>query len=160
MAWSDEINRGRPERRQIHTRTATPEQVCFPHVAQAAQLYRHIGRHKPETVWLLCSLDTNQLDAQQLLRANREYWGVEGGLHQRLDASTGEDDCRVRNRNGVWVLGMFRRLAVSLFAEWRSRDPKRKHATMTDFHSEMGEEHDRIALRFVTSRNPSLKSRS
>ena len=159
MAWSREHNRGRRERRQIHTRTATPEQVCFPHVEQAAQLYRHIGTHKPETVWLLTSREPSRFDASQWLLANRQYWGVEG-LHQRLDASTNEDLCRVRNRNAIWVLGMFRRLAASLFVEWCSRDPKRHRATMTDFQAAMDAEQTRRGLRFVTSRYPTLKERS
>lgn len=77
-------------------------------------------------------------------------------MHQRLDASTGEDYCRVRNRNAVWVLGMFRRLAVSLFVEWRSRDHKRRHTTMTDFQSYMGEEHAATGMRFLTSCKPSF----
>ncbi|MFH0908225.1 MAG: hypothetical protein V1929_05645, partial [bacterium] len=133
---------------------------CFPHVEQIAQLYRHIGKHKPETVHLLSSLPPERVNAAQWLRTIREYWSVEGGLHQRLDASTNEDQCRVRDRNAVWVLGMFRRLAVSLFAEWRSRDAKRKHATMTDFQSDMGAEHASPAMRFTTSRYPAFKTRS
>ena len=47
------MNRGRRERREIHTQAATPEFACFPHVEQIAQLYRHIGKHKPETVYLM-----------------------------------------------------------------------------------------------------------
>ena len=160
MAWTDEINRGRRERRQIHTQPASAEQTCFPHVEQIAQLYRHIGKHKPETVYLLTSMPPERLNATQWLQSTRGYWGVEGGLHQRLDASLNEDQCRVRNRNGVWVLGMFRRLAVSLFAEWRSRDAKRKHATMTDFQSEMAAEHVAPAMRFITARYPAFKTRS
>lgn len=123
---------------------------------QVAQLYRRIGKHKPETVWLVTSRGPDRLDASQWLAANRTYWGIEGGLHQRLDASTGEDYCRVRNRNAVWVLGIFRRLAVSMFAEWRSRDLRRRHATMTDFHSSMGAEHMATGMRFVTSCKPSF----
>jgi len=129
-------------------------------VAQIAQLYRHIGRHKPETVWLITSRDASALSATQWLRANREYWGVEAGLHQRLDASTNEDRCRVRNRNAVWVLGIFRRLSVSLFAEWRSRDPMRRWATLTDFHAAMAEEHGRYAVRFLFAKRPAFKERS
>ena len=159
LAWTDELNRGRRERRQIHTQAATPECACFPHVEQIAQLYRHIGEHKPETVYLISSRPQDQLNATQWLHAVREYWGVEG-FHQRLDASTNEDNCRVRNRNGIWVLGMFRRLAVSLFAEWYSRDEKRKRATMTDFHAEMSAEHASPAMRFVTARYPSFRKRS
>ena len=154
------MNRGRRERRQIHTQPATPEQVCFPHVEQIAQLYRHIGKHKPETVHLLTSRPAQRMNATQWLYATREYWGVEGGLHQRLDASLNEDQCRVRDRNAVWVLGMFRRLGVSLFAEWRSRDAKRKHATMTDLQSNMGAEHASAAMRFITACYPAFKTRS
>ena len=160
MAWTDEHNRGRRERRQLHCQAATAEQVCFPHVAQIAQLYRHIGDHRPERVWLVTSREPARLDARQWLQATRQYWGVEGGLHQRLDASLREDDCRVRNRNGVWVLGMFRRLAISLFAHWRAADSKRRHATMTDFHAVNGAEHALRALRLVLSRSPSFKDPS
>ena len=160
MAWSDEVNRSRRERRQIHTRPTTPEQACFAHVAQAAQLYRHIGKHRPETVWLLTSREAERFTATQWLQAQRQYWGIEGGLHQRLDASTNEDLCRVRNRNAIWVLGMFRRLAVSLYAEWRSRDPHRRHASMTDFQTAMDADQTCAGLRFVTSRYPAFKKRS
>ena len=154
MAWTEEINKGRPERRQILTLEVTPEQVCFPHAEQAAQLFRQIGKGKPEIVWLLTSRGSVKLDATQWLQANRTYWGIETGLHQRLDVSTNEDNCRVRNRNGVWVLGLFRRLAVSLFAEWKSQSPKRKHATLTDFQAQMGAEHAAFAMRFVSARCP------
>jgi hypothetical protein len=137
----------------------TPEQVCFPHASQAAQLYRHIGQHKPETVWLLTSREPQQLDAAQWLMANRQYWGVEA-LHQRLDASTSEDACRVRNRNAIWVLGMFRRLAASLFGEWSSRDARRRRATMTDFQAEMDAQQTQHGMRLVTSKRPALGGRS
>ena len=160
MAWTDEINRSRRERRQIRTQEITPESACFPHAEQIAQLYRHIGKHKPETVHLITSRSAERLNAPQWLAANREYWGVEGGLHQRIDASTNEDQCRVRDRNGVWVLGMLRRLAVSLFAEWRSRDAKRERATMTDFQAHMSAEHATPAMRFITARYPSFGKRS
>jgi predicted transposase YbfD/YdcC len=160
MAWTDERNCSRRERRQIHTQSATPEQLGFPPVEQIARLYRHIGQHQPETVWLLTSLTPDRLNAAAWLQANRAYWGVEGGFHPRLDVSTNEDQCRVRDRNAVWVWGMFRRLAVSLFAEWRSRDTKRRHATMTDFQSEMGAEHASYAMRFITTRYPTFRKRS
>ena len=152
------MNRGRRERRQLHAQMATPEQVCFPHAEQIAKLYRHIGKHQPETVHLLTSRPAELMNATQWLQATREYWGVEGGLNQRLDASTNEDQCRVRNRNAVWVLGMFRRLAVSLFAEWRSRNPKRQSASMTDFQSDLGAEHAAPAMRFITARHPTFKT--
>lgn len=108
---------------------------------------------------MLTSRLPEELNASQWLFASRSYWGVEG-LHQRLDASTNEDHCRVRDRNAIWVLGMFRRLAASLFVEWASRDPKRKWATMTDFQAEMGEEHATPGMRCITAKRPSLSPRS
>ena len=109
------MNRQRRERRQIQTQPATPEPIGFPPVEPIAPLDRHIGKCKPETVHVLTSRPAERLNATEWLQATREYWGVEGGLHQRLDASLNEDQCRVRDRNAVWVLGMFRRLAVSLY---------------------------------------------
>ena len=138
----------------------TPEQVCFPAAAQAGQLYRKIGKHKPETVWVLTSRGPGQMNAEQWLQAQRDYWGIEAGLHQSLDVSANEDRCRVRTRNAVWVLGMFRRLAISVFKEWKPRAPNRKWTTLTDFYTEMSIENRRRGLLLVTSRRPSLLGRA
>ena len=138
----------------------TPEQTCFPAAAQAGQLYRKIGKHKPETVWVLTSREPERMNAQQWLQAQRDYWGIEAGLHQSLDASALEDLCRVRTRNAVWLLGMFRRLAISVFKEWKWRDPKRKWTTMTDFYTAMGIESHRPGVLLVTARRPSLERRA
>ena len=89
----------------------------------------------------------DQSPCPELLAANGLARTLEGMSHPY---------CRVRNRNAVWVLGMFRRLAVSLFAEWRSRDHKWQHATMTDFHAFMAAEHAATGMRFVTSCKPSF----
>lgn len=50
---------------------------------------------------------------------NRQCWGVESGLHQQLDVSFNDSRCRGRTPNGLWVFGMFRRLANSITMEWR-----------------------------------------
>lgn len=116
---------------------------------------QHTGR-KDEIVALVTSLSSEQLNPQQWLLANRQAWGIESGLHQRLDISLNDDRCRVRNANGLWVLGMFRRLANSLFMEWLSRQPKPQHKSTTDFQAEMGENNLAKALRFVISKRPNL----
>ena len=51
----------------------------------------------------------------ELLERIRRYWDIEGGLHQRLDVSGGEDASRVRNRNALLVLGLLRRSAVGIY---------------------------------------------
>jgi predicted transposase YbfD/YdcC len=40
---------------------------------------------------------------QNWLRLNRDAWGIENGLHQRLDVSDNDDRCRVRNDNAMLV---------------------------------------------------------
>ena len=151
-----ETNKGVRESRTIETRPVFPEDVGFPGAAQAARLTRqHVGR-KDETVALLTSLAPDRLDATDWLRANRQAWGIENGLHQRLDVSLHDDRCRVRSTNGLWIFGMFRRLTVSLFMEWKSRQPKPKGKSLTDFHAIMGEDNLTPALRFVTNRRPTL----
>jgi hypothetical protein len=93
-----------------------------------------------------------RLTAQQWEQLQRAYWGVEAGLHQRLDVSADEDRSRVRHRNAAWVLAMFRRLGVSRFMHWREQTPKRAKATLPDFHEEMGLENQRRAFALVNSK--------
>jgi predicted transposase YbfD/YdcC len=50
---------------------------------------------------------------------NRDAWGIESGLHQRLDVSHNDDRCRVRNDNAMLVLGVMLRLSNNLFMQWR-----------------------------------------
>lgn len=151
-----EKNKGVPECRTLETCPVAPENLGFPFAAQAALLVRQHAGRKDETVALVTSLPPAALNPQQWLLANRQSWGIENGLHQRLDVSLNDDRCRVRNPNGLWVLGMFRRLANSLFLEWRTHQPKPKYQTTTDFQAAMGEDNLAKAIRFVTRKRPRL----
>jgi hypothetical protein len=102
------------------------------------------------------SLPPEEFNASQWLYANRDAWGIENGLHLRLDVSLNDDRCRIRNTNGLWVFGMLQRLAISLFMEWRGRQDKPKHQSYTDFQSAMGENNLSKAFRFVNSQCPRL----
>lgn len=106
---------------------------------------------------LITSLPPEQLSAARWLLRNRQHWGIENGLHARLDLSRRDDQCRLQNRNAVWVHGIFARLANSLFMEWRSQQPKPAHKSTTDFAAFMAADHARRLLLVVTSRHPSLK---
>jgi hypothetical protein len=128
------------------------EQVSFPLAAQAARLLRKVTGRRPESVCLITSAEPKRLNAQKWLHLNRVYWGVESGLHQRLDVSYHDDLCRIRSSKGILLMGMFRRLSNSLFMHWRGLQPHPEHKTTTDFHSAMGEEHCRRALRIVSSK--------
>jgi predicted transposase YbfD/YdcC len=138
----------------------TAEQVCFPFASQVARLNRHIQGHKPEEVCLITSAETSRLEAPQWLQFNRQSWGIEGGLHQRLDISHNDDRSRVRRPNVMLVFALMRRLANSLFMEWRAQFPKPDHKTTTNFQAFFSEEHHRRGVRFLTVKRPNLKSPS
>lgn len=142
----------------LRSRTATPEQVNFPCVEQIALLRRHLRQHSPQTVALVTSLPPESLDAAQWLQYNRAAWGIESGLHQRLDVSHLDDECRVRKPKSMRVMGMFRRFSNSLFMHWRSRQNKPQHKTTTDFFSAMNAEHHRYAIRCLHARHPSFQT--
>jgi hypothetical protein len=116
---------------------------------------QHVGR-KNETVGLITDLAPDQLSAAQWLKTNRRAWGIENGTHQRLDVSLNEDRCRVRSTNALWILGMLRRLVISLFMHWRSRQPKPRHQSLTDFQAAMGEDNLAMAMAFVNHQHPRL----
>lgn len=102
----------------------TPAQVGFPGAQTIAKLVRTIrrqGKETTETVYLISSLTLAQMDARGMLKHKRLYWVIESRLHQPLDVSLDEDRSRVRHRKAALVLGMFRRLAVSLAWHWIDR---------------------------------------
>jgi hypothetical protein len=127
---------------------------------QAARLLRQTTGRKAEEVALITSAPPQRLDAQTWLRLNRQGWGIESGLHQRLDVSYNDDRCRVQSDKGMLILGIYRRLANSLFMEWALRQRRPDHVTTTDFQTLMAEDHRSKALRFVLAKRPSLKNLS
>lgn len=144
----------------ISTAELTGENICFPFARQGARLLRQTQGRKDEEVILITSASPERLDATKWLQANREGWGIESGLHQRLDISYDDDRSRVQSDQGMLLLGVYRRVANSLFMEWRSRHPKPRHLITSDFQTVMAENHRSQALRFVLSKRPTLNSTS
>jgi hypothetical protein len=151
-----EKNKGAQESRTLESRSVAAEDIGFPFAAQVAQLTRQRAGRKDETVGLITDLATKELPPLQWLKANRQGWGIENGTHQRLDVSLNDDRCRVRNTNGLWILGMLRRIAISLFMEWRGHQAKPHFQSFTDFQATMGEDNLAKALSFVTRHHPTL----
>lgn len=151
-----EKNKGARESRTLEARAVAAENIGFPFAAQAAQLTRQRAGRKDETVGLITDLAPAELPPRRWLQANRQGWGIENGNHQRLDVSLNDDRCRVRSTNGLWILGMMRRLVISLFMEWRHRQRKPHFQSLTDFQATMGEDNLAKALRFVTHQRPAL----
>jgi hypothetical protein len=114
---SREVNRGRREIRVLEALEVTPERVGFPGARLIARLRRRArrkGKKSTETVYLISSLTLEELDALGWLKLKRGYWIIESRLHQALDVSLDEDRSRVRQANAALVLGLFRRLVVSV----------------------------------------------
>lgn len=145
------------EKRLLISAPVSGEQVCFPLAEQAARVLRQTKGRQDELVALITSAEPSRLNAQDWLRLNRGGWGIESGLHQRLDVSHNDDRCRVRNDNGMWVLGIIRRLSNSLFMQWRGYKRRPDHVTTTDFQSALSEDHHRPALSLVLANRSNLK---
>ena len=99
-----------------------------------------------------------QLEAQGLLRLKRSYWIIESRLHHRLDVTMGEDLSRVRTPHSALVLGMIRRVLLSLsnaaVDRARQTNPKTKFNTkkfQQSFRSASGGRERLHALIFAKS---------
>ena len=51
---------------------------------------------------------------KRLAKSAREHWGIENGLHWRLDVQMGEDRCAVHEANAAANLAAIRGLALTL----------------------------------------------
>lgn len=136
----------------------TATRIEFPFAEQAARLTRCTDSgQKPaegiETEFLVTSRPTAQMSAEQMLWQDRQYWGIETGLHLRLDVVAGEDRSRVRQRNAVMNLAVIRRAVVSLAIDWIRRQPNRRHASMSGFFDFMSSKNSKPAFKLVTASN-------
>jgi hypothetical protein len=134
-------------------------------VEQAARLTRCFDSQKKpaqkiETEYLLCSRPSAALGAPEMLQADRGHWGVETGLHLRLDVTAGEDRSRVRNRTSALNLAMIRRAVVSVAVFWIRRCPNPRKATMSGFFDWMAAKQSQKAFSLVTARYSTALSSS
>jgi hypothetical protein len=130
--------------------------VGFPGVTQAARLTRCLDSDRRpalsvQTEWLLTSRPAAALPAAPMLAADRRYWGIETGLHLRLDVSAGEDRSRVRHPVSVLNLAMIRRAVVSVAVHWIQRCRKPRRATLRGFFDFMAARNARKAFSLLTA---------
>jgi len=110
-------NRGRVEIRSLGCLEVTPSQAGFPGAQLTARLETRVcrkGKWTCKVVYLLSSFTLEELQAQGLLSLKRGYWVIESRLHHCLDITMQEDLSRVRDPNSTRVLGMIRRVVLSL----------------------------------------------
>jgi len=160
-----ELNRSRTEARCVIAFDTDASRIDFPFAEQAARLTRCIdSQSKPakeiETEYLVTSRAATQMNAEQMLWADRRYWGIETGLHLRLDVIAGEDRSRVRNPNSAMNLAVIRRAVVSLAAHWIRRCKNRRQASMSGFYDFMSTGNGKKAFNLVNASQSSWLSRS
>lgn len=101
------------------TRRIEPTQLGLAGAAQIGCLHRQLDQEaKTEVEYLVSSRPTEALPTEQFLNLDRDYWGIESGLHQRLDCSGFEDRVRVRHKGALHIIGLFSRVGVALFIRW------------------------------------------
>ena len=87
--------------------------------AQIGCLRRQLKKDgKVEIEYLATSRPASLMPPEAFLSEDRKYWGVENGLHQRLDCSGFEDRVRVRHKGALHIIGLFARVGVALFVRW------------------------------------------
>ena len=148
-----ELNRGRVEARCAQKFAVTAEQVCFPGAQQAACLTRFVDRKgakedEVEHEWLISS---RSMSTEEMLKADREYWGIENGLHLRLDVTAGEDRSRVRHPVAALNLAMIHRVTISLAVQWIRHCRNKRQATLRGFYDAMSANNTQKAFSLVTT---------
>jgi len=142
----------------MQSQQTTPQTVCFPGAQQIAKLRRLVrrnGKKTKETVYLISSRSQGSLPASDFEALKRDYWMIESALHYRLDEVLDEDRSRVRTPKAAHVLGMFRRLAVSMAIPWLQKKKRvRSRASSRDFHDHLRAENARRAHTLVTASVP------
>jgi hypothetical protein len=151
-----ELNRGRTEARCLIAFDTTATATDFPFVQQAARLTRCFdSRSHPakdiEKEFLISSRPATTLNAQQMLKSDRAYWGIETGLHLRLDVIAGEDRSRVRNRTSTLNLAMMRRAVISMAVHWIRQCSNPRKATLSGFFDFMSAKQSQKAFSLVTT---------
>ena len=133
---------------------ATAETLCCTGVRSVLEVTREVsflrgkdkGKRSLETVLYVSSLEMDPSRAGQLLALIREYWDIEGGPHQRLDVTAGEDSSRARERNAILIPGILRRGIMGIYYDWRRRRKNQRQSTLRDFYDSMNAFNHRLAF--------------
>ena len=156
----DKNNRSRHEKRSLRWVAAEAETLCCTGARSVVEITREVrilrgkdkGKHTKERVVYVCSLAPEKARGAEMLERIRRYWGIEGGLHQRLDVGCAEDASRVRNCNALLVVGIAHRAAPGVSMNWRRGRANQRQSTVRDFHDAMSRFDNRLAFATITKR--------
>lgn len=109
---------GRIESRSIWTSTLLNDYLDFPFVGQIFAIQRHSidkksGKETKDIAYGLTSHSPMSANAEQVLKFNRDHWGVESH-HYLLDWNWNEDRCTIRKGHGPENITCLRRFATGL----------------------------------------------
>lgn len=82
------------------------------------------GKVSTERRYFICS--HGGTDAEFVARGIRGHWGIENGLHWRLDVGMNEDQCRLRVGHGAENFSRLRRIAMNKLNRWQIKKPNGK----------------------------------
>ena len=77
------------------------------------------GKVSTERRYFISSHDGT--NAQLIGEGVRSHWGVENGLHWRLDVAMNEDSSRIRMDNGAENFSRLRRIALNKLKRWQPK---------------------------------------
>jgi predicted transposase YbfD/YdcC len=112
------VAHGRIESRSIWTSTLLNDYLDFPFVGQIFAIHRHTinkksGKETNDIAYGLTSQSPMSANAEQVLKFNRDHWGVESH-HYLLDWNWHEDRCTIRKGHGPENITCLRRFAAGL----------------------------------------------
>jgi predicted transposase YbfD/YdcC len=113
---------GRLEKRTLWVSTELNDYLNWPYVAQVFRVERevwhpHYQGWTRQVVYGLTSLQPHEASAKRLLALNRDYRGIENGLHYRRDVTLHEDATRLTVGKSGQNLAILNNLVICLFAQ-------------------------------------------
>jgi len=109
---------GRIEKRVLLTSTLLNDYLDWPGVAQVFRLETLIefsyGKHTRQIVYGMTSLPPKKANPDRLLTLNRQYWGIESGLHYRRDVTLREDATRFSVGEAGHFMAILNNLVIHL----------------------------------------------
>jgi predicted transposase YbfD/YdcC len=117
---------GRTERRTLTTAGVCEGELDWPHARQVFKVERRFIHHRTgeisqETAFGITSLSPDKAEPAHILALNRDYWGIENGLHYRRDVTFKEDRTRVKMGQAPHVMAILNNLVLGLIARSGAR---------------------------------------
>jgi len=110
---------GRLELRKIYCSSEINDYVEFPYVQQVFCIERFTelikkNSHRGEVAYGITNMPGELFSPEDVLRYNRNHWGIENKSHYVRDVTYDEDRSKVRKKNGPEIMANLRNLCISI----------------------------------------------